>query len=262
MDQDISKYTGEENYKRPPKNIVAPEVSLQGKDGAFIYSDLPNRQKGQAVAKTTLGPTINAVFLVHRQRLHGYDKRLEKFTVSTEYKNRESRCFLFGKNETGVAGDLREKYDSILETQHLIYAFLLRPDTGKREFVRMIVRGAQLGSQNTPEGVTKLYDYLSKFDKSEHSYEFVTKMTAVKETGSLGPYYVINFEKGAKLDEVKLKSVKDEIVRIGEIARTQDEFYAKNDPVQTTREAELPVIQTDDRIEYPSEEINPDDIPF
>jgi hypothetical protein len=258
--EDVEKMSGGDLYKRAPKNLLVNEVKLNGEKGEFLLLDLVNKVKGEKTVQTSLGGQVNVIFLKHRRRLNGWNNDQERYWTSTEHNAKTDICYLFGADEKGISGDLRNKHEKIVETQHLAYAFLLRKDL-PRELVRVVIRGASLGSKSTEKGVTKLYDYLASFAKNEHSYEYVTEMFAVKEKGKMKEYFVTDFKRGAKMPDDKMPVVLEEIKRIYEVAQEQDEYYQKAESIKE----DLPTIDMDvqaEGIEYPEEKINPEDIPF
>lgn len=253
--EDVSHMTGENAYKRPPKSLIINEVSFNGKEGKFMFRDLINRKEGEKAEKKEIGDSIQVIFLKLRRRISGYNNKQEKFYTSTEHNDKKDTVYLFGVNKKGTAEELYEEFKPLLKTERVIYAYLLREGQDK-ELVRVIVKGSALNPNRAgkKDGVNDLFTYINDKQKDEHSYMFVTKMTAVEESGPLGKYYTIDFKRGTKLPEDKLNVVVEKIKELHQMSVEQDNYYKVEENVPEG--AGLPVI------EYPDDDINVDDIPF
>ena len=155
--------------------------------------------------------------------------------------------------EEGIASDLRDQYQG-LRTVQIVYALLLK-GTGSAELVRIPIKGASLGSEAKPESVMSFYQYLASF-ADEHIFRFVTRLGVVKEQGQR-EYYAMTFERGEALSEQQMERVAEELRKVHDTTVRQDAYYQKAPTIETKPEEVTP-----DRVEYPEEDINPDDIPF
>lgn len=257
MAEDVSNLTGEDSNKRPPKNIVLNEVRFNGKDGKFILVNLVDRKDGEKAVETDLGEAVQVIFLKIRRRIAGYKNDIEKFYVSTEHNTKDDKVYLFGAKDRGTAEELYDKYKPLLKTNRVIYSYLIR-EGQEKELVRVIVKGSALNPsrESKAETTTDFFTYLNEKPKGEHTYMYVTKLSAVKESNKLGGYFSIDFKRGAKLPEDKLEVVVEKIKELHEMAVEQDNFY--NDSKNVVKD-DLPAI------EYPdaeSEGIDTEDIPF
>ncbi len=261
--EDVSNMTGENLHRRAPRGIKLNEIRFNGKEGNFVFLDLLNRQEGQKADKTNLGESVDVVFLKIRRRIAGFkkgNKSMKEFDtvyVSTEHNTKEDQIYLFGAKEKGKADDLYNKYKDFIHTERVVYAFLLRKDK-ERELVRVIIKGSALNPNRETKatGTVDFFTYVQDKEKGTHIYEYVTNLSSVKETGPLGDFFTINFRRGKKLPGDKLIAVVEEIKTLHQYSIEQDEYYADAQKIEEPAEKKLP------EIEYPEEDINPDDIPF
>lgn len=263
MNEDLSTLTGESNYKKAPK-LNLNQIALNGQTGSFTKK-LMLEEKGEdgKYQKQDLGKELEVVFLKHRRRLFQYSATAHSFETN-EHNHKDDRVMLYGPNEKGIASELREKYPG-LRTQQIVYCFV--PKTG--ETVRILIKGASLGSESTADGVMKYYDYLGSF-KDEHSYQYKTILRPIQEQGKLGPYWCVSFVRGEKLTDTQLEKVAEKIKEVhAEITKMDDYFKNKNaseiikaeDGSGSAPSATIEDVQIDDD-GYPDDNIDPADIPF
>lgn len=206
--EDLTQYSGEEFYRKPPR-LDLPELILNGNEGSF---KLVTKVKDKWV-KDDIGKEVTGVMLRIRRRLGSFKDKI----MTSEHNHPNDIVTLFGAgNEKGIAKELREKYQG-LKTQQVVY-FLL-----DEKVVKLIVRGASLGSENKPKDSVSFYEYLQSFSKDEHIWEYETKLVPKIEQGKLGKYYAISFERGKKLDDLAI--VGEEMKEISDILKAQDEYY-------------------------------------
>lgn len=248
----IAEKTGATDYRKPP-TLKVNEIRFKGDTGKFVYIDLLNREQGQKPDEKELGDSLEVVFLKIRRKLSYYSKQNEKFVTTSEHNHKDETVFLFGPNIRGRASDLREQYQ-MLRTQQIVYCLW------NGEVVRLIVKGASLGSQAEEQLATKFYEYLQSFEGSEHVHQFKTNIGTQDEKGKLGSYKVMDFQRGDKLDETELKDVEAQIEKIHSVTSAQDAHYQKYSQEQITENEATP--ESEDSPEYPEEDISPEDIPF
>jgi hypothetical protein len=265
MDEDK---TGEGAFRRP--NYTVSQVTFNGDEGRFYYraKDAVKGEDGKfpKTAITEKGQPLSVVYLKIRRVLSHFKKGGDGYTTN-EHTSKKDRVILYGKNEVGIAEELREKYPE-LRTQQIVYCYLPL----KKEIVRLTLKGSSLGSDETAKGILKFYDYFRVFNDDEHSYEFATRLTPVAEQGPKGTYYAIGFTKGDKLNETNLETVKGMIDEVHDRTKAVDTYLqAKMEEARPTLYAPaqqtkvLPQVGPDDgldTIEYPDDDINPNDIPF
>jgi hypothetical protein len=261
------------------------KIALNGRDGKFVKTLLLNEkvkdEEGKEVFdKKDLGKELEIVMLKHRRFLSEFDpKGNSKQTNEHNTKNDYVTLFIGREKEQGIASELREKYPK-LRTVQVVYAFI----PSLNETVRLEIKGASLQSESTAKGVLKYYDYLGSFDNDEHSWQFKTKLSLVKEQGNAGPYYAISFVKGDKLTDEQMDKVASLIKEIHTVTKAQDDYSLSRidkgiikTPEEREEErvakfkanvkehnakvdkGEIATVQIQD---YPEEEINPEDIPF
>lgn len=258
--QELAEMSGEGSYRKP-KSIVLDEIKIQGKEGTFVKTYLTEPKGADGKYRTEdLGESIEVVFLKIRRRLEEKYNPKVKSRRTSEHNSSTDTVMMFGPDaQKGVASDLREKFPN-LRTIQVVYC--IEKKTGKS--VRLIVKGASLGSENKDKEVNSFYDYLGKFGKDEHSYEFITSLSAVAEKSPLGDYYCINFQKGEKLNDKQMEKVSESIKEFHDNIVEQDTFYRSKDEKDIKKEVlkETGEEKDEDAIEYPEEEIDPNDIPF
>lgn len=248
--QDIASMTGAEQHKKAPEGYQCNQIVFNGKDGKFYYQDLLNKKDGEKPDKKEIGVEVPLVFLKIRRKMSYFSSANDKFVQTNEHNFKDDTVFLFGPNVRGKASDLREKYP-LLRVQQVVYCLY------GEEVVKLIVKGASLGSQAENQG-TKFYEYLQSFGKDEHVHEHITNVFANTEKGKLGEYGVMNFQRGDKLNEEQQKVANEYIVKLHEIITAQDTYYKAQDEQEIIKEeSNMP-----ETAEYPDEEINSDDIPF
>lgn len=243
FNNEMSKYSGEEFYRKPPR-LEYDEIRLKGNLGHFVRV----KKVGDNYEESIEGEQLKGVIIKVRRRLVDFKNKLS--TSEHNHPNDEVTLFKEGGFEKSIARELREKYQS-LKTNQVLYVML-----PTEEIVRVIVRGASLGSENKPKESIPFYQYLSSFGNDEHVWEYYTKFAPIKETGKLGDYYAIHFERAEKVDNIesvtlKAKDIYDKIVAI-------DSYYKKSEKSQVKEE--LPIVQLDE--EKGEEEIDVKNIPF
>ena len=259
----LSEMSGENDGGTAPK-LSINQIRFNGKRGLYIYEDvkggLIETDGKKSYDKKSIGNQIEVVFLKIRRRLYQFRKD-KKALTTTEHNHTGARVTLFGgeKIENGIASELREKYPQ-LRTQQIIYALY------EGELVRLIVKGASLGSKTKPKDVDDFYSYISKFQgkNDEHFYEYKTILTVGEEKGELGEYFVMHFAKGEKLLEGSMEAVETGMKIAFDHCKESDDYYLSKMPKELEKIAEKQQAKKEEMetVEYPEEEIDPEDIPF
>lgn len=251
--ENVLEMTGQTEYQKP-QNVKVNTVRLNGQTGKFIYVDLKNKPEDGRADEHELGTSINVVFLKIRRRLAFFDGGEQRFMQTSEHNSVDDVVTYFPTNERGVASAIREKYPQ-LRTNQIVYCLFKSPNGV--EVVSLLVKGASLGSRAKADTTTDFYSYLGSFNEENPIHEFGTKLSAVKEEGKTGAYYAIDFQKGKRMEDKKIEIVVDHIKEIHERTQSQDAHYSKGAPEVVKQDEEY--VPT---VEYPEEDINPDDIPF
>ncbi len=273
----LAEMSGETN--RAPR-LTLNEIGINGKTGNFVYRDMlgglkevPGKPDKKAYDEKDLGSEIDVVFLKIRRRLKQFRKGMKNLQTN-EHDHKKDFVTLYGL-ETGViqgtGEELRELHDGLRTTQ-VIYGLY------KGELVRIIIKGASLGSENKKKDTADFYSYISSFKndgREDHFYEYFTTLKGIEESGDLGSYYCATYIQGEKLSDEQMTKVADQMLIAFNYSKEVDEFFEKdkmrnpngtekvnnNLPVSGGGEPASPKIG-DTGIDYPEEEINEEDIPF
>jgi flagella basal body P-ring formation protein FlgA len=230
-------------------------LRLNGETGVFKYTHLlePKTEKGKH--KTTeYDESLELVFLIVRRRLIQPSK--DGMVRSTsEHSRPDDVVMMFGEDsQKGVAKALRQRFEN-LRTEQIVYARF------RGEIVRLHVKGASLGSENKDKLTTDFYSYLNSFSGDEHWYNYLTRLVPVQEEGAK-TYYAIDFQRGEKLNEEQQKLVVENIETVYENVKQVDDYYGNVSEEDIKKEESKEKTEDVVDLDYPEEEINPDDIPF
>ena len=259
MDEDIRKMTGQSNFGGGVSTSVKVDVINLTK-GKFYRTFLTEPKVDKMYRSESLGEAVNIVFLKIRRSLSEYKKDEGSIRNTTEHNTKNDMVAMFGEGaERATAAALKERYPGLKTTQH-VYALLIR-GKNKPEVVKVNVRGLSLGSFDEEVApATKFFAYLNSFD-AEHIHEFITRLTVgEEETEDFGEIKHMLFEKMAKLPADKIATVVTHIKSLYEQMTEADKQFEGMKPGQIGKGKKEEFA--DSTIEYPDEEINPDDIPF
>lgn len=257
----LAAMSGEATY-RSPRSLELNEVSLNGDTGSFRKKLLVGKPKDQKPEEEPLGNRVEVVFLKIRRRLVERSRKGEIVRSTNEHNTAMDTVVMYEtegrRQEVGIAADLRKKYEG-LRTVQQIYALLLT-EKNPPELVRLIVKGASLGSEAKAKETDSLYSYFGKFGKDEHLVEYKTILTPVMEQGAKS-YYCIDFKKGEKLSEEQLNYAVEQLKAVHEKCVEMD---AARQQKTTPKVADIQVDEPApvDGIDYPDEDIKVDEIPF
>ncbi len=249
--------------------LVLNEIQFNGKKNTFYLVNkkggLVETPKGKRYEQESLGESINVVFLRIRRRLRQFRKD-EKPLVTNEHNTKSDMLTLFGDPQIikGSNDALKAQYPN-LRTNQTVYCLFTRegfPD----EIVRLSVKGSSLGSKAKAKDVHTFYTYISSFKDGgadDHFYDFITELYGVEEQGDLGEYYSMSFRRGLELpQEVKDKAV-EMMMPVYTFIKQSDVFYETKKVAELQKISAKEVSDNDEEvIEYPEDEINPEDIPF
>jgi hypothetical protein len=268
-----------ETAVRGVRSLELNEVSLNGdgsvtetapgkyvrKGGHFRKRLIVGAPKDTKPEEVQLGDSVKVVFLKIRRKLveRGKDGKIVRSTSEHDSPKNSVVLYEGEHKQPGVAEDLRKQFPN-LRTVQIVYA-LLCEGPNEPELVKLIVKGASLGSEVKAKDVPTFYDYISSFKGDEHFYQFKTTLTPVKEEGKQ-TYFAINFQRGERLSETsyalameRMKDVHENCVAVDTqraMRIVKDATGAGPDIVPEGEEA------PSDKPDYPTEDINPDDIPF
>ena len=219
-----------------------------------------------------LGSPLEVTFIKIRRRLIARDKKGVQVMSTTQHSSKTDVVSLWKDGEciaTDKASILRQDYDD-LKTVQEIYALY------KGKLVMIIVKGSAFGSQTRDKKYPTFYEYLQSLNE-DGIYGNVTILGGVKEKGLLKDYYTMTFEKGRPTTDVEKISV---LEHSDELTKIMEEYDLKNsiskDTSTKTKEGEYEEEIKEDfsfsklsgkktynkAIEYPEDDIDPNDIPF
>lgn len=258
----MAEMSGENEMGGSPK-LVLNTIRINGSKGTYVYQDVagglieqPDGKKRYAVKN--LGESVELVFLRVRRKLSQF-KKGEKPLQTNEHTHKGQMVTLFGKEKPvqGYAMDIREQNPG-LRTQQVVYAMY------QGELVRVIFKGASLGSAVKDKKEHDFYSYMGSFSgKDDHFYEYKTELYTLEETSSMGSYYACGFRRGAKLSEEEIKALEEPMTTVFEYNKAIDAYYsaprAGSTNTPSKSDSVLPDYAEDDSS---PEDINPEDIPF
>lgn len=248
--------------------LVLNEISINGKKGTFIYTDkkggLIEADGKKRYAQEDLGESVQVVFMRIRRRLRQFRKD-QKPLVTNEHNTKNDMLTLFG-DPTIVKGgndELKEKYPN-LRTNQIVYCLLSRPGFDD-EVVRLVIKGSSLGSKAKAKGTHDFYTYISSFkaDGADlHMYDFITELYAIEENGDLGEYYAMSFRRLDELDQAAKDKVAEKMTPIFAFIKASDAYFQTKKVEELQKTVEKAREDQLETIEYPADDINPEDIPF
>lgn len=247
---------GEGGGGKFPKYEV-PAIRFNGNTGQF-------RRVGLDGEETDLKTPVNIVVLKKRSSLssfRGATKTLPAESMFTsEYDSVHDEVALFqnlgGKTSflmNAPVSAIREKHQ-LLKTSNILYVLF------QKEVHKLEVKGGSLGAW---------FDYLNSLkDDGKHSFEVISSLASEKRKNeSLGTtYYSITFEaldKDVDLDviEAKQQEVAEALAKIEAYSNSRRSASGTTFAAERA-EAEEAFNGAGAGVDYPDEEINPEDIPF
>lgn len=257
---DLAAYAGDEEYKGLPVTTNMDELKL-GTDGKFYVTHYSGEKTDGAWPIDDMGESVEVVVLKVRRKIEKWDNH-EMVVASHEYSSRTAKVKVAVKNGDEVEEyemtekEAKEKYGA--KVPIILYVMVVSTGT----VVKLKVTGQSLYNPDDTESL-RLYSYLQTFEGEQHSFMFVTKLVAkvsgASEDGK--PYYNITFVRGDELDVERLNRVGGLIVGLKTTLDEADKVAAKRSPIYKKKDKEdwsAPVK----KIEYPTEDIDVDDIPF
>ena len=268
---ELSKLSGEENYKQPPK-LDLPIVKIHGRKGDYRLSDKENEK--------SLGKEISGIVLKIRRSYSFYSKTRQLFSNESDTQSSNFALFegfeskkgerSYNKIDEGTGKELKERHPELKTTQVLY--FLLAPDM---QLVKLQIKGSGLGN---------LYEYLQNLGKDEHIFSLITVLNSEKKIDQQEiPYYSPTFAKGKELDEEEEKKMEYNLrmiaEKLGKIEEYNKERFGSKVSKEKISTPEIKAIDADneppkgykfekkfDRSKYQSQEeeddIDPATIPF
>ncbi len=253
MDNDIAKMTGQAGGEKIAAYKLN-EVKMSGDDGTFSLKEVlsPKGEDGKYPVQQ-LGDGFDAVILKMRWRLSRYDELPDgsgKTTMTSEYDNKHTdKVVVFGTNEKGIAAEMKAKHD--LGTQRVLYVYSPK----HKEIVRVIVKASALTGDKNPGGELGLFEYVDEHnDAKTLLHEYITHFGGAYREDAKNKrksYHAMTFKLGRVLTDTEKEKVVGMIKEVHGKTSALPNFAA----AYTAAPEEGPV-------EIPTDDINPDDIPF
>jgi hypothetical protein len=256
--EDLKNMTGQTGRERFP-SYKLNEVTMSGDDGSFRLKEIlgPKNTEGKYNVEQ-LGQELHGVILKMRWRLSRYEEEGQSL-ATTEYDNKhQDEVVVFPMKDRGNAATMKERYK--LSTQRVVYLYV----PAKQQIVRLIVKASGLSGDKNPKEEKGLFEHIDEFNETNTlAHEFVTTCKGVFREGQntdgsrnkRKDHYAMSFSTGRKLNESELAKVEGMIRDVHE--KTAPATAPTHEDVLEEQEEASP-----SGIEYPKDEINPDDIPF
>lgn len=283
-DFDPAAASGESAY-RAPQLFRLNEVLINGdadvneiepgkferKGGYLRKRVLIGTPRDQKPAEINLGQSARLIFLKIRRKLVERGEKGKIVLSTNEHNTANEVVDMYGEKdfiEAGSAKALRERYTG-LRTVQIVYALLLESPTSEPELVRVMIRGASLGSEVKDAGATDFFKYVKSFSSTEHFWEWVTQISVLLEKGQKS-YYCMNFSRAEKLDDKfiamaieAMKKVHFNCVEVDNAKSVRRSVDSNQRPkheedVVADEPTNDPAPPADNHLEN----VNPDDIPF
>lgn len=257
-DADYAKKTGQNGDRVAAYKLN--EVRMNGDTGMFSLVELlsPKNDKTGKFNIQELGTSVEGVILKMRWKLSKF-KEGEPGLNTSEYDNKNTdRVVLFGTNERGLAANMKERF--ALTTQRVLYVYLPK----HKEIVRIIVKASGFKKKN-PNDPAGLFDFTDEHDKAKTYFHktwttFSCKFQEGKnQDGSPNKrkdHYSMTFAIGAPLTDEQQQKVYAMIDDVDSKTTAIAAQFADNYEPKPDQEI------TPGSIDYPTDDVNPEDIPF
>lgn len=249
--QELATLSGDKEYKQAPVGGQYYDTITLGKDGKF-YLAYYSQPKNERKDPDTLGDSVTLTILKIRRKLSKWENNAQVLE-SVEY-------------DAGVEtvpttqGDLSEKDAKARGAKVALVLYCLLNGTT----VKLTVTGGSLYNPDDLDDM-RLYTYLQLFEEDEHTFMYETRIGAKVNTyvfdGVEKTNYQMTFKRGTS--HTNLDAVGSALVVLPATLEENDardlKWLGSSKPApsyaETAQKAGKP-------IEYPSDEINPSDIPF
>lgn len=249
--------TGQGNYQSRER-LVLNEVLLNGDKGYLrkrVWVGRTREEETEKPKEIELGENAKVIFLKIRRKLVERGNKGEIVRSSGEHNTLNDTITIYESKEpvfTGAAREARKRYEG-LRTVQIVYALLAQGNGNEPELVRVVVKGASLGSDAKPEGVLDFYQYLTSFG-DELICDYITNLGVVEEHG-MKTYFAMTFDRGERTPSHLHEAIIERLQFVHDYCTKYD-----SGKIETVLEAEKrgdePVI------EYPEDDINPEETPF
>lgn len=255
---------GTDEYNAMPAFNNYDELKMNGQSGTFVLTRYSQEKGADGYEAANVAEPVRIVFLKPRRKfLEFADKQL--VAASHEYNSRKQSITLSDGTVHADEKALKAARPNgkVVVVQYGLYKFA--DATG---VVKLPVSGMSLYSED--DEPLRFYNYMQAFNKDEHAFEYITEVTTTPLQGDKGVYYAMAFKKADHLDDNMLGFVEAQATKLLTELAEEDARNAKRLPT-VGKKATASDASTDKAfndltapsgIEYPEEDINPDDIPF
>ena len=255
---ELAMMSGTKAYKPLPAFTLYPELSLK-KNGKFYVTEYNPETKARDDREATANETKGTIVKIRRKIMRFTGGTLD--LSSHEYDTADAPITL----SDGTTRTEKEAKEDGAKVWRVLYFYAT---TG--QVFKVAVSGHSLYNPDSTD--LRLLNYLQEFADNEYSFQYMTEIYATSETEGEVTWYNMAFRRHEKHAEEPLKLVAYKIKEVYEQCIDQDKQNAKRTPYsQTNRPAPTqtipqttPPTSTAQRqgVKYPTEEVNPDDIPF
>ncbi len=262
--ESLAHMSGETAFKRP-RLLTLDELSMNGNEGKFYITRFTKEKDASGkYLKEELGTTpLAMVFMKIRRKLTEFDgDGIVRSTIEHSTPNDQVTLFEARTNtmRKGIARDFREEHEK-MRTVQVVYCY--NPDDGS--VYKLNIKGMSLGSKEQPKGELSFYEYLSSYAENDHVYEYLTQIIPCTRKSKMGQKYAMRFERGEKLNLEAFNKMGDELKRVYDNITLVDGYYKESAEAKINKDSRREKVGNSedvDTIEYPEDDINPDDIPF
>ena len=217
--------------------LVRPTISYRKQ--IFV-----GKEQDEKPVSEELGSPIEVIFVKSRRRLVARDSQGFQIMSTSQHSGTTSIVALYKEGkviDTGVAKDLREKYEDLRTVQE---TYVIMPDG---ELALLIAKGSALGSKTRDEALPTFYDYIQDLHKSGGIFAHKTILGGTLEKGAK-QFYTMTFTKGRPTTQAEQLMVLEHSDKLTEIITKYD---AENSKVVI--EVSTPVTEEDWTPDAPKE---------
>lgn len=273
MTNDLRNKIGQGNQERV-EPLILNEIRLNGETGNLTLVDLlggkkdkegnPD-EKGKFIERGVKAP-IRGVIIKMRWKMQKWDNKLEKYITTSEFDNKNTdEVVVFGSKERGLAVDIKAKYD--LPSIRVLYVY----SPVQKQTFRIPVKASALTGDKNPNGEKGLFDYESELTKKNLDICFVyTKFDIVHREKNIEKkikqsHYTYSFSEDGAVPIEEHGTILEQVNSTWEKTTGQAKNFAKtyaeagkSEPDYNEEDYHTPAND----IQYPTQEIDPNDIPF
>lgn len=233
-----------------------PGIRIDGNNGDILLTHLDKEKDPETnkYPQEKLEGNVDVIFIKVRRKL--MEGNQDGIVCSTSEHNTTGDVVKLyqkdGASRVGLAQDFRDENDR-LKTEQIVYALY------NGNLVRVSFKGTSLREINKTDG---FYGYLQKFNKDKPFFFYKTRLSKVQSDKG---YYGFRYQCSSEpIDEATKEVVIEKLKEIHAICEEYDAGITNSKPstAPAPTQATGPVDTPSDGVQYPDDEIDPDDIPF